>query len=66
MEETITTIKKAGIKFWVLTGDRIENTMNIAYACKLLNNSLVRICINYGSEEEVIYQIHKEYKNVNK
>ena len=34
--ETITMLKKAGIKVWVLTGDKIETAVNIGFSCKLL------------------------------
>ena len=34
--ETIAILKKAGIKIWVLTGDKIETAINIGYSCKLL------------------------------
>lgn len=33
---TITMLKKAGIKFWILTGDKIETAVNIGYSCGLL------------------------------
>uniref|UniRef100_A0AAQ5ZL31 Phospholipid-transporting ATPase n=1 Tax=Amphiprion ocellaris TaxID=80972 RepID=A0AAQ5ZL31_AMPOC len=35
--ETIETLQRAGIKVWVLTGDKQETAINIAYACKLLH-----------------------------
>ena len=31
-------LKKAGIKVWVLTGDKTETAVNIGYSCKLLTN----------------------------
>lgn len=34
--ETIAALKKAGIKVWVLTGDKVETARNIGYSCKLL------------------------------
>lgn len=34
--DTIASLKKAGIKLWVLTGDKIETAINIGYSCKLL------------------------------
>ncbi|XP_062852428.1 phospholipid-transporting ATPase VD-like [Trichomycterus rosablanca] len=34
--ETIEALQKAGIKVWVLTGDKQETAINIACACKLL------------------------------
>ena len=38
--ETIEHIKAAGIKLWVLTGDKIETAINIGYACRLLDDSI--------------------------
>ncbi|XP_060934887.1 phospholipid-transporting ATPase IC [Limanda limanda] len=35
--ETIALLKQAGIKVWVLTGDKKETAVNIAYSCKLLD-----------------------------
>lgn len=31
--ETIKFIRDAGIKLWVLTGDKIETAINIGYSC---------------------------------
>jgi P-type E1-E2 ATPase len=36
VEETINQLKAAGIKVWVLTGDKIETAKNIGFACGLL------------------------------
>lgn len=30
-------MKSAGIKVWVLTGDKIETAINIGLSCELLN-----------------------------
>ncbi|XP_033070644.1 probable phospholipid-transporting ATPase VD isoform X3 [Trachypithecus francoisi] len=35
--ESIEALHKAGIKIWMLTGDKQETAVNIAYACKLLD-----------------------------
>uniref|UniRef100_A0A8C7XL52 Phospholipid-transporting ATPase n=1 Tax=Oryzias sinensis TaxID=183150 RepID=A0A8C7XL52_9TELE len=37
--ETIEALQRAGIKVWVLTGDKQETAINIANACKLLRSS---------------------------
>ena len=37
VSETINTIKKAGIKFWMLTGDKVETAINIGYSCGVLD-----------------------------
>jgi P-type E1-E2 ATPase len=38
--ETIDSLMKAGIKVWVLTGDKIETAINIAFSCKLINQDM--------------------------
>lgn len=38
--ETIQFLKKAGIKVWVLTGDKIETAINIGYSAGLLDNQM--------------------------
>lgn len=40
MSETINTIKKAGIKFWMLTGDKVETAINIGYSCGVLDQQV--------------------------
>ncbi|XP_058017424.1 phospholipid-transporting ATPase VD [Ahaetulla prasina] len=37
--ETIEALRKAGINVWMLTGDKKETAINIAYSCKLLDAS---------------------------
>lgn len=37
--ETIEALQRAGIKIWVLTGDKQETAINIAHSCKLLCNN---------------------------
>ncbi|XP_030074451.1 phospholipid-transporting ATPase IK isoform X2 [Microcaecilia unicolor] len=38
--ETIQLLKKANIKVWVLTGDKQETAVNIAFSCKLLTDDM--------------------------
>uniref|UniRef100_A0A4W5NSU8 Phospholipid-transporting ATPase n=1 Tax=Hucho hucho TaxID=62062 RepID=A0A4W5NSU8_9TELE len=35
--ETISLLRQAGLKVWVLTGDKKETAVNIGYACRLLD-----------------------------
>ncbi|ORX91371.1 phospholipid-transporting ATPase [Basidiobolus meristosporus CBS 931.73] len=37
---TIHTLAQAGIKIWILTGDRQETAINIGYSCKLLTEDM--------------------------
>ena len=38
--ETISDLQSAGIKIWMLTGDKLETAENIGYSCKLLNKNM--------------------------
>ena len=38
--ETITAMKQAGIKVWVLTGDKVETAINIGTSCQLLHDAM--------------------------
>ncbi|XP_044925572.1 phospholipid-transporting ATPase IB-like isoform X5 [Mustela putorius furo] len=49
--ETITTLLKANIRIWVLTGDKQETAINIAYSCKLISAHMFRIQLNLNSLE---------------
>ncbi|KMZ61764.1 putative Phospholipid-transporting ATPase [Zostera marina] len=42
----IETLSRAGIKIWMLTGDKMETAINIAYACNLINNSMKQFTIS--------------------
>ncbi|VTJ74884.1 Hypothetical predicted protein [Marmota monax] len=49
--ETITKLRQAGLQIWVLTGDKQETAINIAYACKLLDHDEEVITLNAESQE---------------
>lgn len=55
--ETIASIREAGIKVWVLTGDKIETAVNIGYSCNLLSNDMVQITIQGIRTQEVKQEI---------
>jgi len=38
--ETIADLQKAGIKVWMLTGDKLETAENIGFSCRLLTNEM--------------------------
>ncbi|KAK3333596.1 hypothetical protein B0T19DRAFT_130374 [Cercophora scortea] len=44
--ETIHTLQEAGIKVWVLTGDRQETAINIGMSCKLLSEDMMLLIVN--------------------
>src|SRR6202034_4416317 len=38
--DAISLLGKAGIKLWVLTGDKVETAINIGFSCNLLDNDM--------------------------
>ncbi|PCH36737.1 calcium transporting ATPase [Wolfiporia cocos MD-104 SS10] len=44
--ETIHTLQMAGIKVWVLTGDRQETAINIGMSCRLISESMNLVIVN--------------------
>ncbi|PKU66450.1 phospholipid-transporting ATPase 1 [Dendrobium catenatum] len=49
--EAIESLRQAGIKVWVLTGDKQETAISIGYSCKLLTGEMIQIIINSNSKE---------------
>ncbi|ANB12538.1 aminophospholipid-translocating P4-type ATPase DNF1 [Sugiyamaella lignohabitans] len=43
--ESIALLSDAGIKLWVLTGDKVETAINIGFSCNLLDNSMELLVI---------------------
>uniref|UniRef100_A0A673UC09 Phospholipid-transporting ATPase n=1 Tax=Suricata suricatta TaxID=37032 RepID=A0A673UC09_SURSU len=54
--ETVATLNKAQIKMWILTGDKQETAMNIAYACNIFEEEMDGIFIVEGKNDEVVLQ----------
>ncbi|KAI1300432.1 hypothetical protein F5Y03DRAFT_364100 [Xylaria venustula] len=49
--DTIEILAKAGIKLWVLTGDKVETAINIGFSCNLLNNDMELINLKVTEDE---------------
>lgn len=49
--ECINKLAHAGIKIWVLTGDKMETAINIGYSCNLLRQGMNQIIIKMEEEE---------------
>ncbi|XP_022765620.1 phospholipid-transporting ATPase 1-like isoform X2 [Durio zibethinus] len=49
--EAIESLRTAGIKVWVLTGDKQETAISIGYSSKLLTSKMTQIIINSNSME---------------
>ncbi|KAJ8753931.1 hypothetical protein K2173_000185 [Erythroxylum novogranatense] len=50
--EVIESLRQAGIKVWVLTGDKQETAISIGLSCRLLTPDMEQIIINGNSENE--------------
>ena len=63
--ETIELLRKANIKLWVLTGDKLETAINIGYSCKLLTNDMELLILNFDNKEsfnENLQAYHNLYR----
>lgn len=49
--ECIDNLAQAGIKIWVLTGDKMETAINIGYACSLLRQGMKQIIVNLEAQD---------------
>ncbi|PIN02251.1 P-type ATPase [Handroanthus impetiginosus] len=49
--EAIESLRMAGIKVWVLTGDKQETAISIGYSSKLLTSNMTQIVINNNSKD---------------
>ncbi|KAF9626040.1 hypothetical protein IFM89_030708 [Coptis chinensis] len=49
--ECIDKLAQAGIKIWVLTGDKMETAINIGFACSLLRQGMKQIIITLETTE---------------
>jgi len=58
--DTIATLQSAGIKIWVLTGDRQETAINIGMSCKLISEDMSLLIINEETKDATRDNIRKK------
>ena len=63
--DTIHTLQTAGIKVWVLTGDRQETAINIGMSCKLISEDMTLLIINEENAEATRNNIQKKLDAIN-
>lgn len=51
--DAIALLGMAGIKLWVLTGDKVETAINIGFSCNLLDNDMELIIFKIDDEDKV-------------
>jgi phospholipid-transporting ATPase len=64
--EAIEKLRQAGIKVWVLTGDKQETAISIGYSCKLLTREMTQIIVNSHSRESCRKSLDDAVAMVNK
>ena len=62
--DTIHTLQMAGIKVWVLTGDRQETAINIGMSCKLISEDMTLLIVNEESSNATRDSIGKKLQAV--
>ncbi|CAK9050756.1 unnamed protein product [Durusdinium trenchii] len=51
--ETIEQLRTAGIRVWVLTGDKVDTAISIAMSCKLLTDEMNNFIIDSDTEQKL-------------
>ncbi|XP_017111181.1 phospholipid-transporting ATPase ID isoform X7 [Drosophila elegans] len=60
--KSIANLQSAGIKIWVLTGDKQETAINIGYSCQLLTDDLADVFIVDGNSVEEVEKQLRQFK----
>lgn len=64
--ETIENLRDGGIIVWVLTGDKQETAINIAYSCRLFSQSMQVLKLNARSRDAAEAAIRFHLENIEK
>ncbi|KAE8224390.1 hypothetical protein CF319_g2705 [Tilletia indica] len=62
--ETIHTLQTAGIKVWVLTGDRQETAINIGLSCRLISESMNLVIVNEETSQDTANFLRKKLEAI--
>ncbi|KAA8544652.1 hypothetical protein F0562_019436 [Nyssa sinensis] len=71
--ECIDKLAQAGLKIWLLTGDKKETAINVGFACSLLRHDMKQFHLNLSKEaesnnevkamkEDILHQIESSYQ----
>ncbi|KAF9187860.1 hypothetical protein BGZ50_001716 [Haplosporangium sp. Z 11] len=64
--ETIDKLRRAGIRLWMLTGDKRETAINIGYSCRLIKDYSSTIILDVPTQAQAHRALNKAMKDVNK
>lgn len=54
---TISALREAGIRLWVLTGDKVETAISIGHSCNLLSDTTYNAIIDGNTASAVQQQV---------
>lgn len=59
--DSIALLAQAGIKLWVLTGDKVETAINIGFSCNLLDNDmdLIVLKVDEDNHQQAMEELDK-------
>ncbi|CAE7873911.1 unnamed protein product, partial [Symbiodinium microadriaticum] len=57
--ETIENIRKAGIKLWVLTGDKLETARNIGFSTRVLTSQMDINILDMSDHDDIGFQLEQ-------
>lgn len=65
VSEAIDKLRRAGIKMWMLTGDKRETAINIGYSCRLIKDfsTVIILSLDKG-KEELLNSIKSTIENI--
>ncbi|TIB13429.1 hypothetical protein E3P92_02275 [Wallemia ichthyophaga] len=55
--DSIQTLHKAGIKLWILTGDKVQTAIEIGFSCNLLDNGMEIMILSAENTHDTLLQI---------
>lgn len=60
--ESIAQLREAGIKVWLLTGDKVETAISVAYLCKLLESDMILLHLVRQQDVQVCQKLLASFK----
>jgi phospholipid-transporting ATPase len=60
--QCIATLAAAGVRLWVLTGDKVETAVNIGYACNLITDEMTQFHVTGSLPEVEVLEMRGEVR----
>ncbi|CAN6195206.1 unnamed protein product, partial [Urochloa humidicola] len=59
-------LAQAGIKIWVLTGDKMETAINIGFPCSLLRHGMTQIIVTMEQPDIIALEKNEDKQTIAK